>query len=179
MAELTLADGTRVTDRGAIDARLAPLGVHLEYWPLPQESRAQALLNRPALLPEEQEELLGFVEPRFQELKARAGYQTRDLIVLHADLAGLSEALARFAAVHYHEDDEVRYVLDGCGYFGFVGEGGAQMLLKVLPGDYINVPARAEHWFTMREDRRIKAVRYFTDKAGWVPVYTHTPVTLL
>ena len=178
MAELRLQDGSRITDAGRIAERLAPLGVALRQWPVPESARARALLAAQALADPEKEELLGLVEHRFQALRAEAGYQARDLVVLHEDLPGLAEALAKFSGMHYHDDDEVRYVLAGAGYFGFVGAGGEQMLLKVEAGDYINVPARAEHWFVMGDAPRIKAVRYFTDKAGWVPVYTHTPVVL-
>lgn len=178
MAELRLQDGSRLSDPTEIAERLAPLGVTLRHWSLPETERARELLAAKTLADPEKEELLGFVDHRFRALAAESGYQARDLIVLHEDLPGLSEALARFADVHYHDDDEVRYVLAGAGYFGFVGEGGEQMLLKVVAGDYINVPARAEHWFVLGDAPRIKAVRYFTDKAGWVPVYTHTPVVL-
>ena len=36
----------------------------------------------------------------------------------------------------------------------------------------INVPANTEHWFEMRDSKRLKAVRYFIDTSGWAPVYT-------
>ncbi|AWP22000.1 acireductone dioxygenase [Acidiferrobacter sp. SPIII_3] len=178
MAELRLQDGSRVTGPERIAAHLAPLGVTLRHWPLPEGARARELLTAQVLTDLEKDELLGLVEHRFEALRAESGYQARDLIVLHEELPGLGEALAKFSAMHYHDDDEVRYVLAGAGYFGFVTESGAQMLLRVEAGDYINVPARAEHWFVMGDAPRIKAVRYFTDKAGWVPVYTPTPVAL-
>lgn len=178
MAELRLPDGSCSADLSFIADRLAPLGVVLQRWPLPGEARARDLLERPELSALEQEELLLFVEPRFRTLQEELGYQARDLIVLHEDLPGLGAALAKFSDVHYHEDDEVRYVLAGAGYFGFVDKTGGQVLLKVTPGDYINVPAGTEHWFAMRESLRIKAVRYFIDKTGWTPVYTRTVVAL-
>jgi len=178
MAELYLQDGSCVTDYEEIARRLAPLSVKLRHWSLPSGARAEALLAARTLASGEQDELLALVEPRFLALKAELGYQARDLIVLHEDLPGLGVALAQFADIHYHADDEVRYVLAGAGYFGFVMQDGQQMLLQVGPGDYINVPARAEHWFVMRKSRRIKAVRYFIDKEGWTPVYTHTAVAL-
>ena len=42
--------------------------------------------------------------------------------------------------------------------------------------DYINVPANVEHWFEMKDSKRIKAVRYFIDTSGWTPVYTERKV---
>jgi 1,2-dihydroxy-3-keto-5-methylthiopentene dioxygenase len=80
--------------------------------------------------------------------------------------------LAKFDKIHYHTDDEVRYILAGRGFFGFVEPDGEQFLLEVAAGDYINVPANTEHWFEMKDSKRIKAVRYFIDTSGWTPVYT-------
>jgi 1,2-dihydroxy-3-keto-5-methylthiopentene dioxygenase len=66
----------------------------------------------------------------------------------------------------------VRYIVAGRGYFGFVEPDNGQFLVEVAAGDYINVPAYTEHWFELKDSKRIKAVRYFIDTAGWVPVYT-------
>lgn len=116
------------------------------------------------------------MDDRFEELKREAGYTTRDMIAIHENIPGLADMLAKFEKIHYHTDDEVRYILAGKGYFGFVEADGAQFMLEVSAGDYINVPANAEHWFTMRDSRRIKAVRYFIDTSGWTPVYTDRPL---
>jgi 1,2-dihydroxy-3-keto-5-methylthiopentene dioxygenase len=86
--------------------------------------------------------------------------------------------LAKFDKVHTHSDDEVRYIIDGEGIFGFVLPDGRQVELTVETGDYINVPADTEHWFHLTEKRRIKAVRYFTSAEGWVANYTGTPVRI-
>lgn len=178
MAELRLQDGSSVIEPRKIAEHLAPLGVALHHWSLPESPRATELRAAKTLSADEQDELLGLVDHRFRSLQEEFGYEARDLIVLHEGIPDLAAALAKFADIHYHEDDEVRYVLDGAGYFGFVTATGDQMLLKVGPGDYINVPARTEHWFVMRDSLRIKAVRYFIDKEGWVPVYTNTAVAL-
>ncbi|MHB1567046.1 MAG: cupin domain-containing protein [Acidiferrobacter sp.] len=178
MATLRLQSGEILTDATAIGQRLAPLRVALATWPVPTTRAVQALRAQATLSAAEQEELLAGVDDRFAFLKATAGYTCRDLVVIHEDLPGRAPMLAKFAAIHYHTDDEVRYVLDGRGYFGFVDADGGQMLLEVTVGDYINVPARTEHWFVMRDAPRIKAVRYFIDTAGWMPVYTPRAVTV-
>ncbi|HET9122312.1 MAG TPA: cupin domain-containing protein [Acidiferrobacteraceae bacterium] len=170
MARILWGDQGEERDAEVIRARLAPLGIALQTWPLPADP--EGLLARPDLDSAERERVLEAVEHRFLELQAAHGYQSRDLIVLHEGVPGLDAMLQKFDSVHYHEDDEVRYVLAGRGYFGFVEADGSQFLLEVESGDYINVPARTEHWFEMKDSRRIKAVRYFIDKAGWVPVYT-------
>jgi 1,2-dihydroxy-3-keto-5-methylthiopentene dioxygenase len=172
MARMIFPDGKENTDLSFIQARLGKLGIILKRWPAPEDSRARGLLDQQALNDAEKEELLKSVDNRFEELKRDKGYATRDMVVIHEAVPGLADMLAKFDKIHLHTDDEVRYVLAGRGYFGFVEPDGKQFLLEVSAGDYINVPANAEHWFEMKDSKRIKAVRYFIDTKGWTPVYT-------
>lgn len=176
MARIIFPNGNEISDLPTLQSRLAGIGITLRYWPASSSLRGMELMEKPALNDAEKEELLATVDNRFEELKREAGYTTRDMIVLHENIPGLADMLAKFEKIHYHTDDEVRYILAGKGYFGFVEPDGAQFMLEVGAGDYINVPANAEHWFTMRDSRRIKAVRYFIDTGGWTPVYTDRPL---
>src|SRR5256885_10404257 len=103
------------------------------------------------------------------------GYHSMDLVVLHPGTPGLDEALERFDKPHTHADDEVRFILEGEGLFGFFDAGGQERVLRVQPGDYLRIPAGVEHRFTLTATRRIKALRLFADTAGWVAPYTHRP----
>jgi 1,2-dihydroxy-3-keto-5-methylthiopentene dioxygenase len=172
MARIIEPNGNEIRDLPAVQARLARLGITLRNWPAPTSARAHELLERKSLSDAEKEELLKLVDNRFEELKREKGYQTRDMVVIHEDIPGLADLLAKFDKIHTHSDDEVRYILSGSGYFGFVEHDGKQFLLEVSGGDYINVPANAEHWFEMRGCTRCKAVRYFIDTSGWTPHYT-------
>jgi 1,2-dihydroxy-3-keto-5-methylthiopentene dioxygenase len=172
MARIITSGSKDITDFATISKRLAGLGIALHAWTAPNTPRAEELLAKQSLTDAEKEELLGAVQPRFEQLKREKGYQTRDMIVIHEGIPNLKEMLAKFEKIHYHTDDEVRYILAGRGYFGFVEPDGGQFLLEVSAGDYINVPANTEHWFEMRDSKRIKAVRYFIDTSGWAPVYT-------
>ena len=177
MAHLKHAGG-ETTDLEEIAGWLAPLGVGLKHWPVNAEA-VGALLAKPALDADEKETVLQGHDHYFGQLREEAGYQTRDLIVLNPDLPGLDGMLARFDKIHTHDDDEVRYIVDGEGMFGFVLPDGAQVRITVQPGEYINVPADTEHWFELTAAKRIKAVRYFTTTEGWTPRYTETPVRAL
>ncbi len=172
MARIVASDGTETTELAKIQQRLSGIGITLHSWPAPKGERAAALLDQKTLTDAEKEELLKSVDNRFEELKREKGYATRDMIVLHEDIPGLGDILAKFDKIHYHTDDEVRYILAGRGYFGFVEPNGEQFMLEVAAGDYINVPANTEHWFELLDSKRIKAVRYFIDTSGWTPVYT-------
>ncbi len=172
MAKIISSDGTETTDFPVIQRRLAHLGITLNSWAAPTDPEMQALLEKQGLSDSEKARLLESVDNRFHELKRTKGYTTRDMIVMHEDIPGLADMLAKFGKIHYHTDDEVRYILAGRGYFGFVEADHEQFLLEVSASDYINVPANTEHWFEMKDSSRIKAVRYFIDTAGWTPVYT-------
>jgi 1,2-dihydroxy-3-keto-5-methylthiopentene dioxygenase len=172
MAILRLEDGTTYTHLSDIARELAPLNVQLNRWPIGDNPEIHSLLAQDALSDEEKEQVLQALDGYFGELKASAGYQSRDLIVLHPEIPNLDTLLSKFDSCHYHADAEVRYIVAGEGIFGFVRPDGSQVELTIQPEEYINVPENTEHWFYLTPSRRIKAVRYFTTMEGWVPEYT-------
>jgi 1,2-dihydroxy-3-keto-5-methylthiopentene dioxygenase len=172
VAILRLEDGTTYTQLGDIARELASLNVQLNRWSVGDNPEVHRLLAKDALSDEEKEQVLQALDSYFEELKASAGYQSRDLIVLHPDVPNLDALLSKFDSCHYHTDAELRYIVAGEGIFGFVRPDGSQVELTVQPEEYINVPENTEHWFYLTPSRRIKAVRYFTTMEGWVPEYT-------
>lgn len=173
MAKLLMQDGRQLSDENEIAKELAPLKIELSRWPI-SDRTVLGLLEKPILNDEEKEAVLKGLDGYFQKLKSELGYQSRDLIVLHSGLEGLETLTAKFDKCHTHDDDEVRYIVDGEGVFGFVRPDGSQVELLVEAGEYINVPKDTEHWFYLSSKKRIKAVRYFSDMSGWTPVYTET-----
>ncbi|MGC8528706.1 MAG: cupin domain-containing protein [Leptospirillia bacterium] len=176
MAILFRTDKSQHVTLAEIAKVLTPVDVRLESWPIPETQPLKHLLGKPRLTTSEQEEVLNFFLPRFDHLKKTLGYQTQDLIVLDPDLPGLSALEEKFRSCHTHDDNEIRYIVEGEGIFGFVLPDGDQVELLVEGGDYINVPRGAEHWFRLTPARRIKAIRYFTSTAGWIPLYTGRPL---
>lgn len=173
MAVLLRENGERVSDLNAMVKFFEPLGLRLEHWPL-LTSKAKELAGAETLSPEQAEVLLDECDPYFHSLKV---LEARDLVALSSSTTGLDEMLAKFSSVHTHDDDEVRYIVDGEGVFGFVmPESDEQVLLKVESEDFIWVPKGTRHWFVLTPSKRIKAVRYFTSKEGWVPNYLELPV---
>jgi 1,2-dihydroxy-3-keto-5-methylthiopentene dioxygenase len=173
MAILQLENGQTLTDLDGIRQRLAALSIQLQRWPVGDS--ALALLGQPSLQEPEKEQVLRSLDHYFDSLE---GYQSRDLIVLNSDTPNLDSLLEKFSRPHTHADDEVRYIVDGEGVFGFVCPDGTQMELTIQPEEYINVPAGTEHWFYLTPLRRIKAVRYFVDTSGWTPEYTTTAIRM-
>ncbi len=120
--------------------------------------------------------LLSAYKGTIDELNARGGYVTADVIDVFPDTPGLDAMLDRFNSEHWHSEDEVRFIIEGRGVFHIHPESGPVLAIEVGPGDLIRVPAGTHHWFDLCADRRIRAIRLFRDPAGWAPNYTHTGV---
>ncbi len=164
-----------ITETEEVKKYLAQNNVVYDHWEVPANSNPY--LEKEVLTDEEKEALLMTVNSRFEFLQNTEGYKTRDLVVLHPNVPGIKEMLAKFDKVHYHTDEEVRYILDGSGYFGFLGKE-EKFLVHVSKSDFISVPKNTKHWFYLDDKMRIKAVRYFTDMSGWVPNYVEEKASL-
>jgi 1,2-dihydroxy-3-keto-5-methylthiopentene dioxygenase len=84
--------------------------------------------------------------------------------------------LAKFSREHWHDEDEVRFIIQGRGIFHIHPRAGPVAAIEVESGDLIRVPRGTWHWFDLCADRRIRAIRLFQDPAGWTPRYTESGV---
>ncbi|MDF3819443.1 cupin domain-containing protein [Leptospira sp. 96542] len=157
-----------ITDTGAVREFLNQKGLLYEFYENPNS--LDALLSKKGLDDAEKSEVLSGLEYRFEDLKKNHGYKACDLVVLHDEVPGINDMLAKFDKLHIHTDEEVRYIIDGSGIFGFI-IGGEKFEVHVGKGDFLSIPANTNHWFTLDEKLKIKAVRYFKDNSGWTPVY--------
>jgi 1,2-dihydroxy-3-keto-5-methylthiopentene dioxygenase len=175
MAVLQLDNGKTLTDVVQIGQHLAVLNIQLKQWPVRGNAETRALLAQSSLQDDQKEQVLVALDHYFESLEV---FHARDMIVLNPETPNLDGMLEKFSRPHTHADDEVRYIVDGEGVFGFVCPDGTQMELTIQPEEYINVPAGTEHWFYLTPQRRIKAVRYFVDTLGWTPEYTSTKIRM-
>jgi 1,2-dihydroxy-3-keto-5-methylthiopentene dioxygenase len=101
---------------------------------------------------------------------------TADVIDVSPTTPGLDAMLAKFNREHWHDEDEVRFIIAGHGLFHIHSTNGAVLAIEVEAGDLIRVPRGTLHWFNLCSDRRIRAIRLFQDMAGWTPNYTESRV---
>jgi 1,2-dihydroxy-3-keto-5-methylthiopentene dioxygenase len=158
------AEDRTVAVESEIRSALAALGIDYERWDL-----ARVPADAPA------EAVLAAYASEIEALKQRGGYVTADVIDVNPETPGLEAMLARFDKEHTHEEDEVRFILAGRGIF-FLHLGEQVVSVEVGPGDMLRVPRGTTHWFTLCEDRRIRAIRWFQQTAGWTPYYTGSGV---
>jgi 1,2-dihydroxy-3-keto-5-methylthiopentene dioxygenase len=167
MAVVKIPDeGRTVADEAEVRAVLATVGIAYERWapahPVPEGASA--------------EEVLAAYAGEIDRLKASGGYVTADVIDVTDKTPNLDAMLARFAREHWHDEDEVRFILRGRGIFHIHPKDAPVLAIEVGPGDLIRVPRGTHHWFDLCSERDIRAIRLFQDVSGWTPRYTDTGV---
>ena len=167
MALLTICNQNKtLSDEQEIRDYLMKLGIDYERWPTSDRVTPDASA----------EEILAAYANEIETLKSAGGYVTADIIDVTPDTPGLEEMLAKFDREHWHDEDEVRFIISGSGLFHIHGQGGEVVAIEVKAGDLIRVPRGTLHWFNLCVDRRIRAIRLFQDKAGWTPHYSDSQV---
>ena len=165
MAVLRFPEENRqINAEDEIRGSLAELGIDYERWSLDRVSADASA-----------EQVLAAYGEEIDEMKRRGGYVTADVIDVNPATPNLEAMLARFDKEHTHSEDEVRFILSGRGIFFFNIQGRVASV-EVGPGDLLRVPQGTTHWFTLCEDRRIRAIRWFQDTSGWTPRYTESGV---
>ena len=122
------------------------------------------------------EEILRAYSSEIESLKARGNYVTADVINVNAQTPGLDAMLAKFSREHWHDEDEVRFIIQGHGVFHIHPTDSPVVAIEVEAGDLIRVPRGTWHWFDLCSDRQIRAIRLFQDPSGWTPQYTDSGV---
>jgi 1,2-dihydroxy-3-keto-5-methylthiopentene dioxygenase len=164
------SDSTTVVARAAtpvdITAMLAEVGVRFERWActatLPQHATP--------------DDVLAAYRPDVDRLRAD-GFVTVDVVRLARDPsegdwpAKAAEARQRFLAEHTHDDDEVRFFVEGSGAF-YLRLDGSVYVMICTAGDLISVPAKTRHWFDMGSKPHFAAIRFFRIPEGWVGNFT-------
>lgn len=119
----------------------------------------------PAHISDNEEE---FIKPLIAEL----GYHAHDVVTISPDAMGESfESMAKqHFQEHLHEDDEVRLILDGSGYFDIRSALDEWIRVLTKPGDCIIVPRGIYHRFTTDANLYTKALRLFKENPKWIAI---------
>lgn len=105
-------------------------------------------------------------------LAKERNYKNRDVVNISPasfpDEAALKAKLDIFYKEHLHEDEEIRYCLDGEGYFDVRSPLSSEWVrIKFEPNDLLVVPAGIFHRFTLTTTNYVKALRLFQDEPKW------------
>ncbi|KKK14190.1 hypothetical protein P175DRAFT_0559586 [Aspergillus ochraceoroseus IBT 24754] len=130
------------------------------------------------LVTEEYLASLGVIYRHFPEIESvnalaqERGYKNRDEIVVAPQTMGeaYESKVKMFFAEHLHEDEEIRYIRDGEGYFDVRGQEDEWVRIKLAKDDLIILPAGIYHRFTTDENNYVKAMRLFQEEPKWTPL---------
>jgi 1,2-dihydroxy-3-keto-5-methylthiopentene dioxygenase len=165
VAVLTIVDANRTLDR-AEDIRqyLAEIGIEYDRWELLPEIDKDST----------SETILAAYADRIEQTKQEGNYAKVDVVNVNSSTPGLDAMLAKFSTEHWHDEEEVRFIIYGRGVYHVHPPDGPVARLEVESGDMIRVPRGTLHWFDLCAEREIKAIRFFQDPAGWTPYYTES-----
>ena len=167
MAVLRIPEENRtITGKEAVAAYLGKIGIEYDVWEPAHPLSSSAT----------QEDILDAYGAEIEKLKASGGYVTADVINVSPATPNLDAMLAKFSREHWHDEDEVRFIVQGRGLFHVNPKTSPVVGIEVEPGDLIRVPRGTLHWFDLCSDRQIRCIRLFQDPAGWTPWYTESGV---
>jgi 1,2-dihydroxy-3-keto-5-methylthiopentene dioxygenase len=167
MAVLRIPNENRtISGREAVTDYLGRIGIEYNVWEP----------SHPLSSGASQEEILDVYSVEIEKLKVAGGYVTADVINVSPQTPNLDAMLAKFSREHWHDEDEVRFIVQGRGLFHVNPKTSPVVGIEVEPGDLIRVPRGTFHWFDLCSDRQIRCIRLFQDPAGWTPWYTDSGV---
>ncbi len=114
----------------AVSSFLATYGITYERWEAKRSVPADATADM----------VLQTYGDKIDELKARGGYTTADVVDVTPTTPNLDAMLAKFSIEHWHDEDEVRFIVEGRGLFHVHPPDGPVFAIEVQAGDLISVP---------------------------------------
>ncbi|KAI8886149.1 Acireductone dioxygenase [Backusella circina FSU 941] len=109
---------------------------------------------------------------QINKIAKERSYKNRDEIVVSPQSMGdvYEDKVKSFFSEHLHEDEEIRFILDGSGYFDVRDKSDVWIRIYMEKGDMIILPSGIYHRFTTDENNYIKAMRLFKEDPLWTPI---------
>lgn len=165
LTEFDLTKGAQpraaTSDDREIMKALLPFEVSFERW------QASKLLPPGA----GQDAVLEAYAADVDRLRKLGGYQSVDVVRIHAEHPDREAMRQKFLSEHTHADDEVRFFVEGAGAF-YLRNNNTVLQVVCTAGDLLSVPRQTRHWFDMGPKPMFAAIRLFTTPDGWQAEFT-------
>jgi 1,2-dihydroxy-3-keto-5-methylthiopentene dioxygenase len=148
-------------DATEIATALRPIEVGFERWQASRELGAE--ITDAAVLEAYHADI--------ERLTQAHGYRSVDVLRCRPDHPNREQMRHKFLDEHTHDDDEVRFFVEGAGVF-YLHAAGKVFMMLCERGDLLSVPAGMRHWFDMGASPHFTVIRLFTTPEGWVANFT-------
>ncbi|MFV2088192.1 1,2-dihydroxy-3-keto-5-methylthiopentene dioxygenase [Micromonospora sp. LOL_021] len=154
---------TRIDRPAEIAEALRPLGVQFEQWEHGARLASQAA----------QADVLDAYRTEVDRICAKGGFRLVDVVRMRPDDADpewpskAHAARTRFLDEHTHDEDEVRFFVEGSGCF-YLHVDHRVYAVVCEAGDLLWVPQGTSHWFDMGSQPEFTAIRFFEEEDGWI-----------
>lgn len=152
------------TDRpDEIREALSPLNVQFEQWELGRQLAPDA----------SSDDVLAAYRPEVDRICAQGGFRLVDVVRMKPDETDpqwpdkAHAARTKFLSEHSHDEDEVRFFVEGSGCF-YLHVGAKVYAVVCEAGDLLWVPQGTSHWFDMGGQPEFTAIRFFEEEDGWI-----------
>ncbi|XP_024400473.1 acireductone dioxygenase 3 isoform X2 [Physcomitrium patens] len=109
-------------------------------------------------------------DPDLKHIRKERGYSYEDFVDVSPEaLPNYETKIKNFYEEHIHTDEEIRYCLDGSGYFDVRDPEDRWIRIWVHKGDMIVLPAGCYHRFSLDANNYLKAMRLFVGEPIWTP----------
>ncbi|MDE1172602.1 MAG: cupin [Parvibaculaceae bacterium] len=152
-------------DGDAIATALADINVDFERWEAAIELPADA----------DQASVLAAYEADVARLTAEGGYVSVDVVRVKPDHPDRVAMRQKFLSEHTHDEDEVRFFVEGAGAF-YLHTHGKVFRVLCERNDLLSVPAGITHWFDTGPNPHFCAIRMFRTPDGWVGHFTGSDI---
>ncbi|CAN0443748.1 unnamed protein product [Ascophyllum nodosum] len=109
-------------------------------------------------------------DPELEKIRHDRGYSYQDIITVSPEKLPTTRPRSSRSSRSTCTDEEIRYILEGSGYFDVRGKGERWVRIKMGKGDMITLPAGIYHRFTLDDTNYIKAMRLFVGDPVWTPL---------
>ncbi len=157
----------QTSDPEKIANLLNPIGIRFEQWIATQDISKSS----------SEDEIKQAYKDDIERLQRENGFQSVDVLRMVPNHPKKLELRQKYLNEHTHDEDEVRFFVQGSGHFFLHVEGKVYSVL-CEQGDLISIPPFYRHWFDMGTDPDFTAIRFFTRMDGWIAHFTNDPISL-
>lgn len=114
--------------------------------------------------------ITGADDATLADIRKTRGYTYHDVVnIAPGKLPDYEAKIKMFYKEHIHYDEEIRYCMEGSGYFDIRGVHDEWIRIAVEAGDMLILPEGIYHRFTCDERNYIQAMRLFVGEPVWTP----------